>query len=80
MHLRLRKEALDSFGEARQVVDAGDQYILHAPILKVRQYLKPELSSFLLARIEPQQFLVALLVQPNDAVDCSGNDASRLLG
>src|ERR1700693_230441 len=52
-----------------QPIHAGDEDVLHAPILQLRQHLQPELRSFRLRYPQPQHFLLAFQVDSQHYVN-----------
>ena len=58
LHLGARIHRFDRFRKSFQPIHAGDEDVLHAPVLQLRQHLQPELRSFRLRHPQPQHFLL----------------------
>src|SRR5690606_32148527 len=67
-------DRVDRLGEALQAIHAGDQDVLHAPVLQLRQHIEPELRAFVFRQPEPQQLLVAFQVNAQRQIDCLVDD------
>jgi hypothetical protein len=62
LYFCLRKDALNGFGKALQVVNRGDKNIFDTPVLKIGKHLQPEFGTFILPDIHAQQLFKSFLV------------------
>ena len=70
LDLGLGKDTLDRFRKALKSIHAGDEDVLHTPVLQLRHHLQPELSAFGLRNPQPQHFLQAVHPNPDRQVNC----------
>ena len=60
MHLRLRVDRFNSFGEALEAIHTRDEDVRDAPVLQLRDDLHPELCAFRVSRLHAEDFFQAL--------------------
>lgn len=62
LELRLRGDGINRFREAFQAVHAGDKDIVQAAIFQFRQYIQPELCTFIFGQPHTQQLFLTIKV------------------
>jgi hypothetical protein len=65
LHFRLGEGSFDGLGKALESVNAGDENILHSPVVELRHYLEPKLGPLGLLNPDTEDILDSLDVYPN---------------
>src|SRR5690606_16484528 len=71
LHFRLWKNTQDGLLKTIEIINAGNQNILYASVLKIGKYTEPKVGTFTFRYIDAQQILPPLLVDTQYIVDGS---------
>jgi len=79
LNLRLGEDGANRFGESLEPIDRGNEDILDAPVVQIGQDLQPEVGSFTLAQIKPQDLFFPVKPDSEDRVERFGKISSLFL-
>ena len=78
LHLCPGEDSLNCLSESGEVVNTGDEHVAQSSVGEIGENTQPELRTFRLADVESQEFLVTVLVESYDAVNCTRNHAALM--